>query len=80
MFASIIASLLAIAAVQSTDELQEACDAYQAEYGGEADCSCLAEAVAEDEDLLAEIAEITTPEDLENASDEFKEAVAECTE
>ena len=79
MFASIIASIMALTTVQTAAELEEACLAYQAEFGGEADCTCLAEAVAADEDLIAEIAEITTPEDLENASEEFLAAVADCS-
>lgn len=79
MIASIFASLLAATAVQSVAELEEACLAYQAEYGGESDCTCLAEKVAGDEDLLAEIADIQTPEDLEAASEEFLAAVEECS-
>jgi hypothetical protein len=79
MFASIIAALLALSTTQSTDELQAACEQYQAEYGGEADCACLAEAVAADEDLMAEIAGITSPDELANASDDFKQAVEDCS-
>jgi hypothetical protein len=79
MFASIISAILALTTTQSVADLEAACEQYQSEYGGEADCSCLAEKVAGDEDLLAEIAELTTPDALENASDEFKAAVEECS-
>ncbi|MEM9840150.1 MAG: hypothetical protein AAF830_13470 [Pseudomonadota bacterium] len=80
MIASILASLLAMAATQSADDLESACEAFQAEYGGESDCSCLAEKAAADDDLLAMFNEITTPEDLENAPDEVLEAIEECTD
>ncbi|MCQ8184082.1 hypothetical protein [Parvularcula maris] len=79
MFASIIAALLALNTVQSADELQAACEQFQSKYGGEADCACLAEKVAADEDLMAEIAGITSPDELANASDAFKEAVEDCS-
>ena len=80
MIASIVASLLAIAATQTADELEAACLDYQAAYGGESDCSCLAEKVAGDEDLLALFNEISSPDDLANAPAEVLEAIEECTE
>ncbi|MEM1381531.1 MAG: hypothetical protein AAGH41_13000 [Pseudomonadota bacterium] len=80
MIASILASLLAITTVQTADELEENCLAFQEEYGGESDCSCLAEKAAEDEDLLAMFNEITSPEDLADAPAEVLEAIEECTD
>lgn len=79
MFASIFASLLAMATVQSADELEAACEAYQAEYGGSSDCSCLAAKAAEDEDLLAAMNEIQSPDDLADAPAEVMEAIEECS-
>ncbi|GGY51707.1 hypothetical protein [Parvularcula lutaonensis] len=79
MFASIFASLLAMATVQSADDLEAACQAYQAEYGGESDCSCLAEKAAGDEDLLAAFNEIQSPEDLADAPSEVMEAIEDCS-
>ena len=80
MIASIFASLLAITATQSADDLEAACEAFQAEYGGESDCACLAEKAAEDDDLLAMFNDITSPADLEDAPEEVLEAIEECTD
>lgn len=79
MFISLIASALALTSVQTAAEWEEACLAYQAEYGGGADCGCLAEAVASDDDLAAMFADITTPDDLANAPEEVLEAIADCS-
>ena len=76
-----IATLLAAAAaltVQTADDYEAACKAYQAENGGTTDCRCLAEKVAADDALRAEIATLTKPEDLEGASDAMKKAIADC--
>ena len=75
----LIAAAAAAVSMQSADDLEAACKAFQAEHGGTADCRCLAEKVAGDEELLAEIATLTTPEDLAGASDKMKKAVADCT-
>jgi hypothetical protein len=77
MLASILASALAMTAVQ--DDMQSRCEAYQAEYGGSSDCACLAEKVEADADLMAMMEEITSPEDLENAPSEVQEAIEECS-
>ena len=76
-----IATLLAAAAaltLQTADDYEAACKAYQAENGGTTDCRCLAEKVAADDELRAEIATLITPEDVANASDKMKKAVADC--
>ena len=75
----LLAAAAAALTMQSVDDLEAACKAYQAENGGTADCRCLAEKVAADDELLAEIATLTTPEDLAGASDKMKKAVADCT-
>lgn len=60
-------------------EFVAACEEYQAEYGGEADCACLGEKVAEDEALAEALAMITGPEDVEAADEATKAAIAACT-
>ena len=79
MIISLIASAVALTTVQSAAEWEEACNAFQAEYGGEADCSCLAEAVASDDDLAAMFADITSPEDIASAPAEVIEAIENCS-
>ena len=76
----LIAAAAAALTMQSVDDYEAACKAYQAEHGGTADCRCLAEKVAADEALQAEIAKLVTPEDVAGASDEMKQAVADCTD
>lgn len=80
MIATLLASALAAATMQSAAELEEACLAFQSEYGGTSDCSCLAEKASEDEDLMAAFMEIQSPEDLEGASSEVMEVIEECAE
>lgn len=80
MISSLFASLLALTTVQTADDFKAQCEAFQAEYGGESDCGCLAEKVAADDDLAAMMAEITTPEDLADAPAEVLEAIEECTD
>jgi len=80
MIASIFASVLMLTTAQSADEFEAACKDYQAEYGGEADCGCLAGKAAEDEDLLQALLEITEPADVANASEAAITAIQECTE
>ena len=75
----LIAAGLAAVTMQSVDDYEAACKAFQAEHGGTADCRCLAEKVAADDELKAEIAKLVTPEDVANASDKVKKAVADCT-
>ena len=75
----LIAAGLAALTMQSADDYEAACKAYQAEHGGTTDCRCLAEKVVADDELKAEIAKLVTPEDVANASDKMKEAVGDCT-
>ena len=77
---ALLAAGLAALTMQSADDYEAACKAYQAEHGGTADCRCLAEKVAADDELKAEIAQLATPEDLAGASDKMKKAVADCTD
>ena len=79
MIASIFASVLMLTTAQTADDFEGACNDYQAEYGGEADCSCLAGKAAEDEDLLQALLEITEPADIENASEAALTAIQECS-
>lgn len=78
MILNILATALAATAVQSADELEAACLEYQEQYGASSDCSCLAEIVAGDEDLLAMFNEITSPEDVEAAPAEVQDVLEEC--
>jgi hypothetical protein len=77
MLATILFSLLATTAVN--DEFQERCEAYQAEYGGGSDCTCLAEKYDEDDDLAAALDAIEGPEDLADAPEIVAEAVEDCS-
>ena len=76
MLTPIIASVFAVTAAQGSFE--EACEAFQAEYGGEASCSCLAQKVEDDPELAEMLSAITSPADFENAPEKALEAVAEC--
>ena len=79
MILSIIAAAVALTTTQSVDELEQACLDYQAEYGGEADCRCLAEAVEGDDEIIAAIADISGPDDLADAPEALLEAIADCS-
>lgn len=69
------AAMLASPAFAS--ELQEHCEAYSAENGGDASgCACLAETA--DADATAELLAVAGPEDVEALSDNAKSAIAAC--
>lgn len=59
-------------------QFKASCKAFQAEYGGNTDCGCLAKAVSADEALAAEFAKITGPADFETAPAEVTGALAAC--
>lgn len=80
MIASIFASVLMMTTAQSAEDFEAACKDYQAEYGGESDCSCLAEKAAADEDLLNDLLQITEPADIANASEAAIAAIQDCTD
>ncbi|MEE4211139.1 MAG: hypothetical protein V2I43_17965 [Parvularcula sp.] len=77
MLATILISLLASMTAQ--DDLQARCEAFQAEYGGESDCACLAEMYENDDELAAAFDMIEGPEDLESAPDIVTEAIEACS-
>ena len=79
MISSLMAALAATT-MQSADDVQARCEAYQAEHGGAVDCECLGKLVAADDDLLAELMAMTKPEDMDGASNEMKLTVKACTE
>lgn len=69
----------AFAAPAFANETEEGCKAYAEATGGDASgCGCLGEAADKDPALAAALAAITTPEELEAASDETKAAIAAC--
>ncbi len=76
----LLAGVFAVSSVAPAfaGDVQAHCEAYQAEHGGEASCSCLAEQVAGDDALTAEILAISTPSDVEAASDAVKAAAEAC--
>lgn len=60
---------------------EAACEKFAADNGVSADpCSCIAEAVGGDADLLAEQEALVTMEDYENASAELHAAIDSCVE
>ena len=60
-------------------DVEAQCTAYVEENGGDASgCSCLAESVAGNEALEAEVAAIDSEEALEAASDEVKGVLGAC--
>ena len=79
MIGTVLAGLLALN-MQSAEQVEGACKAYQAEHGGDVDCTCFGKLVASDDDLLAELMTLQTPEDLEGASDEMKMTMKACSE
>ena len=78
----ILSGLFAAATVTGAafaNEAEEGCNAYAEAHGVDnSGCACLGEAAAEDADLAAALAAITTPEELEAADDATKEAIAAC--
>ncbi|MEO1311818.1 MAG: hypothetical protein AAFV51_12780 [Pseudomonadota bacterium] len=74
-----LATMLAPAAAGPKEEIEEACEAFQAEYGGEADCTCLGEAAAADTELYEMLLEITSPEDIESAPQKVLDAIDACS-
>lgn len=77
MIASILVSLLAATTVVNED-FKARCDAYQAEYGGTADCGCLAKKYDESAELAAALDAITSPEEAAAAPAVVGEAIAAC--
>ena len=60
----IIATLAAAFALQSAGDIEASCKAFQAEHGGSGGLRvCVGKLIAADDDLLAELMTITTPED-----------------
>ena len=80
MMEALIAAFAALTIQASAADFAKACQDYQAENGGSADCECLGEKIAADDALAAEMMTLTTPEDVAGASDEFKAAVMSCSE
>ncbi len=80
---SILGGICAVAlfagAASANDELLAGCEAFQAEYGGNSDCQCLADAVASDDDLVAEFLSVTSPDDVPNLSEAAQSAIASCS-
>ena len=74
----LFAAAAAALALQSAADIEGACKAFQAENGGTTDCACFGKLIAEDPDLMAELMTITSPEDLEGASDEMKMTIEAC--
>lgn len=61
------------------NDTADACRDYVAANGGDdAGCDCLGDAASSDPALADALAAITTPADLEAASEETKEAIAAC--
>ena len=77
---AILAAFAAFAAAPaSANDIEEACVAYAEEYDTDSSgCACLGEAADADEDLAAAIMEIASPEDLEDADQDTKDAIAAC--
>lgn len=77
----LLAGLFAMSSVAPAfaGDVQAHCEAYQAEHGGEADCSCIAEKAAGDDALTAEILAISTPADLESAGEDATALAQSCT-
>ncbi|MEL6363483.1 MAG: hypothetical protein AAFR11_01420 [Pseudomonadota bacterium] len=73
-----LATMLAPAAAGPKEDIQEGCEAFQAEYGGEIDCECLGDAAAADAELYEMLLEITSPEDLEDAPQKVLDAIEAC--
>ncbi|MFN0022523.1 MAG: hypothetical protein ACKVS5_01330 [Parvularculaceae bacterium] len=75
----VAALLTAVAAPAYANETADACRSYVEENGGDASgCDCLGAAAAEDADLAAALADITSPAALEAADDATKAAIAAC--
>ena len=69
----------AMISTASANEVEEACEAYTAQYGtGYEGCACLGEKAEADADLKEAILAIQSPEDLEAAPDFVQEAIQEC--
>lgn len=77
---AVLATFAAFAiAPASANEIEDACVAYAEEYGTDSGgCACLGEAADADEDLAAAIMEIASPEDLQDADQDTKDAIAAC--
>lgn len=72
---------LAAAPGAFANETAEACRAYMAANNPDADasgCDCLGEAAAENPELAAAVAAISTPADVEAADDATKAAIGAC--
>lgn len=68
-----------LAAPAFANDTQTQCEAYVAEYGGDASgCPCLGEAAASDSALADALAMIDTPEALDAASESTKAAIGAC--
>ncbi len=77
-----LAAFIAAAALAGpalANETEENCKAYAEANGSDASgCPCLGEAADADPALASALAAISSPEELEAASDETKAAIAAC--
>ncbi len=76
-----LATLAGAPGVAFANETAESCRAYMAANSPDADasgCDCLGEAAAENAELAAAVAAISTPADVEAADDATKAAIGAC--
>lgn len=88
LFASAVALAFGLAGTAFADhheemsegakQFKEGCKQYQAEYGGNTDCGCLAKKVDSDEEFAAEMMTVMGPEDVANLSEASLEKIAAC--
>ncbi|NHK28096.1 hypothetical protein FF098_009295 [Parvularcula flava] len=63
---------------EGAKQFKEGCKQYQAEYGGNTDCGCLAKKVDSDEEFAAEMMTVMGPEDVVRLSEASLGKIAAC--
>jgi hypothetical protein len=59
-------------------QFEQGCNSYKAEYGTEADCTCLAEKFDANPDFAAEMMTVMGPEDIATLSEDTLGEIAAC--